>query len=163
MTIMIRRDRPEKTHHQERKVKLTYINSHIHTQHKAVTGWYCQECKDNPVKLCLCGETSVARRKHPPNVERRCQSTLYHNNLWPGFSMLSASLRGENNNNTATSNYFLLGHPNVFCKHAVFFIVTVQSYHWPDQNTIWVNIVWNKQCELYLQQALAWCSLPPAA
>lgn len=133
---------------------------HTETQSVVLTGWSCQKWR-----IILWSLVYVARRKHPPKVERRCQSTLHHNNLWPGFLMLSVPFWGELK---ITSHL----HPIASVSEKFYYTTTVYSAkHVYSQTTLlsckcqtvlykWVagkcndNLQWTKESEILEVQLL---------
>lgn len=137
MTIREREITPKR--HTTKREK-SNLHAHTQTQYKVLTDCYCRECKDNLVFVWR-NLVSVARRKLSPNAEGRCQSTLYLNNLWPGFSVLSVSLRQH-----SYIQLFSIQGISTFCVNmpATFIVSSELHDECPNQNTIWLYIVWNK-------------------
>lgn len=59
----------------KREKSSSHSLTHTHTAHTALTGWYSQWWKDNPEKLCLCGETKFAKRPWQNIVQKTWEKT----------------------------------------------------------------------------------------
>lgn len=98
--------RPKESHRPQRERFNTQTFSPAHRGSK----WLLLPgVKDNPVKPCLCGEASELQwpgENNPSGLRWLDANQVHTTVICDPVSWCSASLWAENNNNSATSNYF---------------------------------------------------------